>query len=206
LGVISVLEKPGIGTDTVTGASVGWDLARPRLKRLAGESSAYLDEGETLVSPVAICTRGGRAALLAGLGVFALAVAVLEVIGNRIGESGPVTGAFIAVGALALVLVLLGWVVAHKHAVVLTDRRLLVFRWSGVFMGHIRDVFIAMPRGDVSTGFKSRLGWAGLSVEFAPSTGMAPIRLDFWSVDGQIAGGIHHALASAAARAQGITG
>jgi hypothetical protein len=90
--------------------------------------------------------------------------------------------------------------------VVLTDRRLLVFRWSGVFMGHIRDVFIAMPRGDVSTGFKSRLGWAGLSVEFAPSTGMAPIRLDFWSVDGQIAGGIHHALASAAALAQGITG
>jgi hypothetical protein len=72
-------------------------------------------------------------------------------------------------------------------------------------MGHIRDVFIAMPRRDVSTGFKSRLGWAGLSVEFAPSTGMAPIRLDFWSVDGQIAEGIHHVLADAAARAQGIT-
>jgi hypothetical protein len=33
--------------------------------------------------------------------------------------------------------------VAHKYAVVLTDRRLLVFRWSGMFMGHIRDIFIA---------------------------------------------------------------
>ena len=114
------------------------------------------------MSPGAICIRGGRATLLAGLGVFALAVAVLEVIGNRIGESGLVTGAFIAAGALALVLVPLGWVVAHKHAVALTDRRLLVFRWSGVLSGHLRDVCIAVPRSDVSTGFKSRLGWAGL--------------------------------------------
>jgi hypothetical protein len=207
LGVISVAGKWEIGTGTAGGTSVGWDLARPRLKRLAEESSVYLDEGETLVSPVAICTRGGRATLLAGLGVFALAVAVMEVIGNRIGESGLVTGAFIAAGALALVLVPLGWVVAHKHAVVMTDRRLLVFRWSGVFIGHLRDVCIAVPHSDVSTGFNSRLGWAGLSVEFAASTGMAPIRLDFWSVaDRQIAQGIHHALATAAAQARGITG
>jgi hypothetical protein len=207
LGVISVAGKWGIGVDTVTGTSIGRDLARPRLKRLAEETSGYLDQGETLVSPVAIGTRGGRAALLAGLGVLALAVAVLEVIGNRIGESGPVTGAVIAAGALALVLVLLGWVVAHKHAVVLTDRRLLVLRWRGMVIGHLRGVFIAVPRSDVATGFTSRLGWAGLRVEFAPATGMAPIRLDFWSVvDGQIARGIHHALASAAARAQGITG
>lgn len=150
---------------------------------------------------------GGRATLLAGLGVFALAVAVLEVAGNGVGESGLVTGAFIAAGALALILVPLGWVVAHKRAVVLTNRRLLVFRWSGVLIGHLREAFIAVPRSDVSTGFKSRLGWAGLSVEFAPSTGMAPVRLDFWlAVDQQIARGVHHALATAAAQARGITG
>jgi hypothetical protein len=206
LEVISVTGKWGIGLDTVTGASVGWDLARPRFKRLAEESSGYLDKGETLVSPVAICTRGGRAALLAGLGVFGLAVAMLEVIGYRIGDTGPVTAVFLAAGALALVLVPLGWIVAHKHAVVLTDRRLLVFRWRGVFVGHLRDVFIAMPRSDVSTGLKSRRGWAGLRVEFAPATEMAPIQLDFWSVDTQIAQGIHHALATAAAEARGITG
>ena len=204
--MISVIEKWGMGIDTVPGTSVGWDLARPRLKRLAEESSGYLDPGETLVSPVAICTRGGRAAVLAGLGVLGLAVAMLEVIGNRLGETGPVTAAFLAASALALVLVPLGWIVAHKHAVVLTDRRLLVFRWSGMFIGHLRDVFVAMPRSDVSTGFKSRQGWAGLWIEFAPATGMAPIRLDFWSVDTQIAQGIHHALAAAAAEAQGITG
>ena len=198
--------KWGIGFDTVTGTSVGWDLARPRFKRLAEESSGYLDQGETLVSPVAICTRGGRAALLAGLGFFGLAIAMLEVIGNRVAETGPVTAAFLAAGALALVLAPLGWIVAHKHAVVLTDRRLLVFRWSGLFIGHLRDVFIAMPRSDVSTGFKSRRGWAGLRVEFAPATGMAPIRLDFWSVDTQIAQGFHHALATAAADARCITG
>jgi hypothetical protein len=204
--VTSVVEKWGIGVDTVPGASFGWDLARPRFKRLAGESSGYLDQGETLVSPVAICTRGGRAALLAGLGVLGLAVAILEIIGYRIVDTGPVTAAFLAAGALALVLVPLGWIVAHKHAVVLTDRRLLVFRWRGVFIGHLRDVFIAMPRNDVCTGFKSGRGWAGLRVEFAPATGMAPIRLDFWSVDARIAQGIHHALATAAAEARGITG
>jgi hypothetical protein len=102
--------------------------------------------------------------------------------------------------------VLLGWIVAHKHAMVLTNRRLLVFRWRGMVIGHLRGVLVAVPRSDVSTGFKSRLGWAGLRVEFAPWTGMAPIWLDFWSVDGQIAAGIHHALATAAAQAQGITG
>jgi hypothetical protein len=141
-----------------------------------------------------------------GLGVFVLAVAMVEVIGNRIGESGPVTAAFAAGGALAVVLVSLGWIVAHKHAVVLTDRRLLVFRWSGMVIGHIRDVFIAAPRSEVSTDFKKRPGWGGLCVEFAPWAELAPIRLDFWSVDRQIAWGIHHALASAAARAQGTTG
>lgn len=201
-----MVGKWGIGLDTVPGASAGWDLARPRFKRLAAESAGYLDPDETLVSPVAICTRGGRAALLAGLGVLGLAVAMLEVIGYRIVETGPLIAALLAAGALALVLAPLGWIMAHKHAVTLTDRRLLVFRWRGIFIGHLRDVFIAMPRSDVSTGLKSRRGWASLRVEFAPATGMAPIRLDFWSVDTQIAQGIHHALATAAADSQGITG
>lgn len=204
--MISVAGKWEIGPGTASGTSVGWDLARPRFKRLAGESSGYLDRDETLVTPVAVGTRGGRAALVAGLGVFGLAVAMLEVVGNRIGEPGLVTGLFLAAAALAVVLVALGWVAAHKHAVVLTDRRLLVFRWRGLVAGHLRGVFVAVPRSDVSTGFTGRLGLARLRVEFAPATGMAPLWLDFWSVDAQIAWGIHHALASAAGQAQGITG
>ena len=119
-------------------------------------------------------------------------------LGNRIGGSSLVNAAFIAGGALAVVLVLLGFIVAHKYAVVLTDRRLLVFRWSGIFMGHIQDIFIAAARSDVSSDFNSRLGWGGLNVEFAPATGMSPIRLDFWSVDRQIAWSIQHALAATA--------
>jgi hypothetical protein len=194
------------GDDLAMGTSVGWDLARPRLKRLAREFSAYLDKGETLLTPVAVCTQGGQTVLMTGLGVFALAAAMVEVISNRIGEPGPVNAAFTAAAALALALVPLGWIVAHKHAVALTDRRLVVFGWSGMLIGHIQDVFIAMPRSEVSTNFKRRLGWGGLRVEFAPWTGMAPIQLDFWSVDAQIACGIHHALADAAAQAQGITG
>ena len=73
-------------------------------------------------------------------------------------------------------------------------------------MGHIRDIFIAVARSDVSSDFNSRLGWGGLNVEFAPVTGMASIRLDFWSVDRQIAWGMHHALAAAATSAQATTG
>jgi hypothetical protein len=198
-----------VGFDTTCGTSIGWALARPRLRRLADESSGHLGEGEKLVTPVAICTRGGRAALFSGLGVFALTLAMLEVtgyLGNRIGGSSLVNAAFIAGGALAVVLMVLGFIVAHKYAVVLTDRRLLVFRWSGMFMGHIRDIFIAAARSDVSSDFNSRLGWGGLNVEFAPATGMSPIRLDFWSVDRQIAWSIHHALGAAATGEQGITG
>jgi hypothetical protein len=43
---------------------------------------------------------------------------MLEVIGNRIGGSSSVNAAFIAGGVLAVVLVLLGIIVAHKYAVV----------------------------------------------------------------------------------------
>ena len=84
------------------------------------------------MTPVAIYTRGGRAALFSGLGVFALTLVPLEVIGNRIGGSSLVNAAFIASRALAAVLMLPGFIVAHKYAVVLTGRRLLVFRWSGM--------------------------------------------------------------------------
>jgi hypothetical protein len=167
-----------VGFDPASGTSIGWTLARSRLRRLAEESSGHLDEGEKLVTPVAICTRGGRAALFSGLGVFALTLAPLEVIGNRIGGSSLVNAAFIASGALAAVLMLLGFIVAHKYAVVLTGRRLLVFRWSGMFMGHIRDIFIAAARSDVSADLKSRhpyrsrllasvLGWGDLRSDAA---------------------------------------
>jgi hypothetical protein len=170
-----------VGFDPAFGTSPGWALARPRLRRLAEESSGHLDEGEKLVTPVAICTRGGRAALFSGLGVFALTLAMLEVMGyldNRIGGSSLVNAAFIASGALAAVLMLLGFIVAHKFAVVPTDRRLLVFRWSGMFMGHIRDIFIAAARSDESADLKSRhpyrsrllasvLGWGDLRSDAA---------------------------------------
>lgn len=190
--------RAGIGP--AFGPSIGWRLARLRLRRLAEESSGHLDEEEKLVTPVAICTRGGRAALFAGLGLLAVTWAMLEVLGHLIGKSSLVNAAFIAAGALAVVLLLPGFLVTHKYAVVLTDRRLLMFRWSGIFMGHIRDIFIAAARSDVSSDFQSRLGWGGLNVEFAPATGMAPIQLDFWSVDKQIAWDIHHALTAAATR------
>ena len=46
-----------VGFDPASGTSIGWTLARSRLRRLAEESSGHLDEGEKLVTPVAIYTR-----------------------------------------------------------------------------------------------------------------------------------------------------
>lgn len=43
-----------IGTGAAGGTSAGWDLAQPRFKRLSGECSGYLAQGETLVTPVAV--------------------------------------------------------------------------------------------------------------------------------------------------------
>jgi hypothetical protein len=132
-----------VGFDPASGTSIGWTLARSRLRRLAEESSGHLDEGRKADDPGGDLYPGRPGSPVSGPGFLALTLAPLEVIGNRIGGSSLVNAAFIASGALAAVLMLLGFIVAHKYAVVLTDRRLLVFRWSGMFMGHIRDIFIA---------------------------------------------------------------
>ena len=114
-----------VGFDTAFGTSIGWALARPRLRRLAEESSGHLDEGRKAGDPRWRFVPGvagqpcfwGWASLLSHWPCWRL-------LATASGRSSLGNAAFIAGGALA---------------VVLTDRRLLVFRWSGMFMGHIRD-------------------------------------------------------------------
>jgi len=203
----------GPGLDTAIGASIGGALVRPvvaaRLRRFARESSGYLDEGEKLAAPLPVCTCGARVLLRAGLAIFAAALVAGFVVGS-VNESLFGVVFFGGTGA-GLVL---GWLwafMAHRYAVALTDRRLIVFRVSSasgrrIPARHIQDIFIAVPRSDVSTDFTTWFGLGTLSLEFAPATGQAPIQLDSTNpVDKQIAMAIHQALATTAAKGPGPT-
>lgn len=200
-------EDLGRGVGAVAGAALRGPSIKARLSRHVRQASGYLDEEEKLVAPVAQCTRGGRKPLFLGLSIVVLTVVVGIFIADRIGEPAGTIMMFGGMGA-GLLVMCLALPVTHKHAVALTDRRLLVFRRSGVSGRHIMDVFLAVPRSDVSTSFKKWLGpqgWGVLSLKFAPSTGKAPIQLDFWSIDTPIAEAIHLALATPATSAPGST-
>lgn len=201
----------GSGLGTAIGASIGSALMRPliaaRLRRFAREASGHLDDGEKLVAPVARCNRGAWKAQFWGTAIFVPAGLAGIFVGFNESLFGVVLFGVMCAGLLV------GWTaffVAHRHAVALTDRRLIVFRLSSASgrrlpARHIKDIFVAAKRSDVSTDFKSRLGWGFFSLNFAPATGQAPIQLDFFSVDTQIAGAIHQALATTAPRAPGST-
>jgi hypothetical protein len=85
-----------VGFDPASGTSIGWTLARSRLRRLAEESSGRLDEGRKADDPGGDLYPGRPGSPVSGLGFLALTLAPLEVIGNRIGGSSLVNAAFIA--------------------------------------------------------------------------------------------------------------
>jgi hypothetical protein len=80
-----------------------------------------------------------------------------------------------------------GWLVmmaslpfATNYLVVLTDRRLLLFRAAGIFKQRVREIWIGVPRSEVSMNIRGQFDGAALSFGFAPATGIAPIRLDVY--------------------------
>jgi hypothetical protein len=145
---------------------------------------------------VPTCACRGRTLVFAGLGICLLIGVTLLCINDRIIEGL----------ALAFILLLVGMNFVRGYAVVLTDRRLLVFRTRGVFIAHLRGIFIAAPRGGVSTVFRRRLGWGVLSVAFAPGTGKAPVEFHFVAAHTLIAESIHLVLATRVTNAQAAPG
>jgi hypothetical protein len=154
------------------------DLQYPRQRSkhmLARDAPGYLQEGEKLLDPAAFGTRGGRAMLLAGLGVMVLTVALPFVV------TAAAAGVVFGVGAVLAMVLLAAAVLffARTYAVVLTDRRLLVFR-TDKFGGGVQGIFMAAPRSEVMTDYRRRLGiWSVLSVGYPPVTGNAPLPFDF---------------------------
>jgi hypothetical protein len=190
----SVSDPLGRGIGTAIGTAIARPIVKARLRRLVREASGYLNEGEKLVAPVGGGSRGGRVFLFLGLGVWAITLVTVTFIGDRIGSRAWVV--FFGGFGAGLLLMLPAGIREQRLGVALTDRRLLVFRLRGMLGGHIRDVFIAVPRDEVSTELTSRFGLTVLRLEFAPATGAPPIQLDAGNVNAQIAQAIHLALRS----------
>jgi hypothetical protein len=51
---------------------------------------------------------------------------------------------------------------------------------TGNFKQHAREIWIGVPRTEVSMNLRKRIDGAALRFGFAPATGIAPIRLDVY--------------------------
>jgi hypothetical protein len=194
----------GIGTaageaaGTVAGVAIGVALGdlilNRRQRRLAIEAMDHFGEGEKLAAPIGFCSRGGRPMLIGGAALMALSlVAAICVsrfstggLADAVGWGGMGAGLLVIWAALPF---------AKNYVVVLTDRRLLLFR-TGNFKPHAREIWIGVPRTEVSMNIRNRIDGAALRFGFAPATGIAPIRLDVYrnGAGMQYAQAIQHAL------------
>ncbi len=184
---------PGFG-GALEGAPPGLVGLRRQL-RLARDAAGYLEEGEKLLAPAAFGAQGGGILLLSAFGVLAAIMVTLVVAGNRMGAAADVV--FGAGLALAMLLVVLSVPFARGCAVVLTDRRLLVFR-TGRLSPRVREMVIAVPRSEVSASLWALQGYSALSLEFSPAAGRAPMKPYFMGPGTRAARCIDDALATAA--------
>jgi hypothetical protein len=67
---------------------------------------------------------------------------------------------------------------AKFHAIVLTDRRLLLFRAKGRIRPRLREIRVAVPRSQVSVSIRGQLDGVAVSLSFAPATGIPPVLLN----------------------------
>jgi len=166
------------GAGVAIGVALGGLILSRRQRRLAAEAAGHFGEGEKLAAPIGFCSHGGRAILISGAAVMAVSmVAGLCVAAFSDGLAGAVFFGGAAAGWLVMMASL---PFATNYLVVLTDRRLLLFRAAGTFKQHVREIWISVPGGEVSMHIRSRLDGAALSFGFAPATGIAPIRLDVY--------------------------
>ena len=148
-----------------------------RQRRLARDAAGYLEEGEKLLAPAAFGSQGGGILLLSAVGVLVVLAVTAIVAGSRMGAAADVV--FGAAMGLMWLLLLLSIPFTHGCAVVLTDRRLLVFR-TGRVSTRVREMVIAVPRSEVSTAFWAYRACGVLRLGFSPGVGRAPMKPYFW--------------------------
>jgi hypothetical protein len=168
----------GAAGGAVIGTVLGNAMLRRRQRRLAREAARYFGPGEKLAAPIPYCSQGGRRVQAAGVAIFALAL-VAGLICSAVTNNGGLIGAVFFGGMGAGVLVMLvAAAMMKRYAIVLTDRRLLLFRTKGRMRQHLREIQIGVPRGQVAMQTQMRLDGAAVSLSFALATGVAPILLN----------------------------
>jgi hypothetical protein len=68
--------------------------------------------------------------------------------------------------------------IAKYYAIVLTDRRPLLFRAKGRIRPRLREMQIAVPRSQVSVNIGVRIDGVAVSLSFARATGIPPFLLN----------------------------
>ena len=172
-------------------------------RRLAEAAAGYLDEGEKMVAPAALGRHGGQILMFSGVGV-CVATTISLVGYDRMGAAGDLV--FIGGLTLAVLLMVLARFFMRNYAVILTDRRLLVFRLGSLSL-RLRGIFLAEPPSEVSAAFKEYWRvWGVLRLEFSHATGQAPMRLQFEGVHKLGARYIYEALTTPAGGADASAG
>jgi hypothetical protein len=128
----------GGAVGTAIGVALAGLILSRRQRRLAAEAVGHFGEGENLAAPIGFCSRGGRVFLLSGTALMALSLvaamcvaAFSDGLASAVGFRGMGAGWLVMMAAVPL---------ATNYLVVLTDRRLLLFRTTGTFKqraGHL---------------------------------------------------------------------
>jgi hypothetical protein len=168
----------GEAAGVAIGVALGSVILSRRQRRLAAEAVGHFGEGENLAAPIGFCSRGGRPILISGTALMAVSLVAAiclapfsDGLASAVGFGGMGGGWLVIVASLPF---------ATNYVVVLTDRRLLLFRTTGIFKQRVREIWIGVPRSDVSMNIRGRIDGAALSFGFAPAAGIAPIRLDVY--------------------------
>jgi hypothetical protein len=171
-------DAAGAAGGAVIGTILGNAMLRRRQRRLAREAVRYLGPGEKLAAPIPYCHQGARRVQTVGLAIFALAL-LAGLICSAITSNGGLIGAvfFGGMGA-GVLLMMVSAALATNYAMVLTDRRLLLFRTKGQLRLRLREIQIGVPRGQVSMSTQMRFDGAAVNLTFAPATGIPPVSLD----------------------------
>jgi hypothetical protein len=171
-------EVAGRAAGVAIGVALGDLILSRRQRRLAAEAVGHFGAGENLAAPIGFCSRGGRPILISGTALMAVSLLAAiclapfsDGVASAVGFGGMGAGWLVIVASLPF---------ATNYVVVLTDRRLLLFRTTGIFKQRVREIWIGVPRSDVSMNIRGRIDGAALSFGFAPATGIAPIRLDVY--------------------------
>ena len=171
-------EAAGRAAGVAIGVALSDLILSRRQRRLAAEAAGHFDEGENLAAPIGFCSRGGRPILISGTALMAVSLVAAiclapfnDGLANAVGFGGMGGGWLVIVASLPF---------ATNYLVVLTDRRLLVFRASGIFKQRVQKIWIGVPRSDVFMNIRVRIDGAALSFGFTPATNIAPIRLDVY--------------------------